>query len=96
MKNYLNLVVALLFIPNINAQIVITGRVINDSNQEPLSDVNIIVVNENIGSATNDNGFFQLELPSEISSFMLEASAVGFSSMTIRSSSSYSEYYQIR
>ena len=82
MKNYLNLVVALLFIPNINAQIVITGRVINDSNQEPLSDVNIIVVNENIGSATNDNGFFQLELPSEISSFMLEASAVGFSSMT--------------
>ena len=82
MKNYLNLVVALLFIPNINAQIVITGRVINDSNQEPLSDVNIVVVNENIGSATNDNGFFQLELPSEISSFMLEASAVGFSSMT--------------
>ena len=82
MKNFINLIVTFLFISNINAQIVITGRVIDDSNQEPLSDINIIVVNENIGSATDDNGFFQLELPSEILSFRLEASAVGFSSMS--------------
>ena len=58
MKNWLSITVLLLFISNINAQIVLTGRVINDSNQEPLSDINIIVVNENIGSATGDNGFF--------------------------------------
>ena len=82
MKNWLSITVLLLFISNINAQIVLTGRVINDSNQEPLSDINIIVVNESIGSATGDNGFFQLELPSEISSFTLEASAVGFASMS--------------
>jgi len=82
MKNWLNITVLFLFISNINAQMVLTGRVINDSNQEPLSDINIIVVNENIGSATDDNGFFQLELPSEISSFTLEASAVGFSSIS--------------
>ena len=81
-KNWLNITVLFLFISNINAQMVLTGRVINDSNQEPLSDINIVVVNENIGSATDDNGFFQLELPSEISSFTLEASAVGFSSMS--------------
>ena len=72
MKNWLNITVLFLFISNINAQMVLTGRVINDSNKEPLSDINIIVVNENIGSATDDNGFFQLELPSEISSFTLK------------------------
>lgn len=81
MKNWLYLIVSFLFISNINAQLVLTGRVINNSNQEPLPDINIIVVNENIGSASDDNGFFQIELPTEISSFMLEASAVGFTSM---------------
>ena len=48
MKNWLNITGLFLFISNINAQMVLTGRVINDSNQEPLSDINIIVVNENI------------------------------------------------
>ena len=47
MKNWLYLIVSFLFISNINAQIVLTGRVINNSNQEPLADINIIVVNEN-------------------------------------------------
>ena len=82
MKNFINLIVTFLFISNINAQTIITGQAINDSNQEPLSDINIIVVNENLGSATDDNGFFQLKLPAEISSFTLEASAVGFSSIS--------------
>ena len=55
---------------------------INDSNKEPLSDVNIVVVDKNIGAATDDNGFFQLKLPNEISSFTLQASAIGFASIS--------------
>ena len=82
MKYCFNLIFIFLFISNINAQVIITGRVINDSNQEPLSDINIIVVNENLGSSTDDNGFFQLKLPAEISSFNLQASGVGFYSIS--------------
>ena len=58
MKNWLNITVLFLFISNINAQMVLTGRVINDSNQEPLSDINIIVVNENIGPQQMTMVFF--------------------------------------
>ena len=43
MKNCLNLIASFLLISTINSQIVINGRVINDSNKEPLSDVNIVV-----------------------------------------------------
>ena len=82
MKNCLNLIASFLLISTINSQIVINGRVINDSNKEPLSDVNIVVVDKNIGAATDDNGFFQLKLPNEISSFTLQASAIGFASIS--------------
>ena len=63
----------------LNAGQVIMGYVINSANQEPLPDVNIVVVNQEIGSSTDSYGFFQIELPELISEIFIEASAVGFS-----------------
>jgi len=58
---------------------VIMGYVINSANQEPLADVNIVVLNQEIGSSTDSYGFFQIELPELISEIFIQASAVGFS-----------------
>ena len=63
----------------LNAGQVIMGYVINSANQEPLPDVNIVVVNQEIGSSTDSYGFFQIELPELISEIFIEATAVGFS-----------------
>ena len=71
----------LLLLSNLNGQKIVTGRIIDSSNKEPLPDINIIVIDENIGSASDDNGFFRIEIPSKISSFSLEASAIGFASV---------------
>ena len=76
-----NIIISLIIISYslLNAGQVIMGYVINSANQEPLPDVNIVVVNQEIGSSTDSYGFFQIELPEFISEIFLEATAVGFS-----------------
>tara|TARA_B110000014_G_scaffold2290_1_gene1723 strand:- start:1288 stop:3741 length:2454 start_codon:yes stop_codon:yes gene_type:complete len=76
-----NIIISLIIISYslLNAGQVIMGYVINSANQEPLPDVNIVVVNQEIGSSTDSYGFFQIELPELISEIFLEATAVGFS-----------------
>ena len=80
-KQIIYLFFLLLLLSNLNGQKIVTGRIIDSSNKEPLPDINIIVIDENIGSASDDNGFFRIEIPSKISSFSLEASAIGFASV---------------
>lgn len=76
-----NIIISLIIISYslLNAGQVIMGYVINSANQEPLPDVNIVVVNQEIGSSTDSYGFFQIELPELISEIFIEATAVGFS-----------------
>ena len=76
-----NIIISLIIISYslLNAGQVIMGYVINSANQEPLPDVNIVVVNQEIGSSTDSYGFFQIELPELISEIFLEATAVGIS-----------------
>ena len=56
-----------LFISNISlAQAVkktITGKVLNGQTNEPLPFANIFVTDKNIGTTSNENGLFKLELP---------------------------------
>lgn len=42
---------------------VITGKVLNGQTNEPLPFANIFVTDKNIGTTTNENGLFKLELP---------------------------------
>jgi iron complex outermembrane recepter protein len=45
------------------AQLAISGRVLDESGREPLVGVNIIVKNTTVGAATDNSGFFSLEVP---------------------------------
>ena len=79
MKIFLILITIFLSVSILSASEVIMGYVINSASQEPLSDVNVIVLNQEVGSSTDSYGYFQIQLPQEFSEVFIEASAVGFS-----------------
>ena len=79
MKKFLILITIFLSVSILSASEVIMGYVINSASQEPLSDVNVIVLNQEVGSSTDSYGYFQIQLPQEFSEVFIEASAVGFS-----------------
>lgn len=56
----------------------LAGKITNIENNNPISDVNILIPELNIGAATDNNGFFKINIPSNIKNFNLEISAVGF------------------
>jgi TonB-linked SusC/RagA family outer membrane protein len=58
----------------------VKGRIVNDKG-EPLAGVSIRVRNSNIGTATDNNGFFQLSVPD--ASSVLEISYVGYNKKTV-------------
>ena len=79
MRKNLLLITIFLSVSILSASEVIMGYVINSASQEPLSDVNVIVLNQEVGSSTDSYGYFQIQLPQEFSEVFIEASAVGFS-----------------
>jgi len=79
MRINLILITIFLSVSILSASEVIMGYVINSASQEPLSDVNVIVLNQEVGSSTDSYGYFQIQLPQEFSEVFIEASAVGFS-----------------
>ena len=79
MRKNLILITIFLSVSILSASEVIMGYVINSASQEPLSDVNVIVLNQEVGSSTDSYGYFQIQLPQEFTEVFIEASAVGFS-----------------
>ena len=55
----------------------LTGRVVDIATQMPLSDVNVSIENENTGSATNSEGFFNITNTSD-TAFDVTISAIGY------------------
>lgn len=71
----------LLFVSNLSAQ---TSGVVKDSlTEKPIPYVNIWVENENIGTTSNENGFFDLALNDNKN---IVFSALGYETKTLRSS----------
>lgn len=61
----------------------IVGQVINEFSQEPLPYVNIGLVNENIGTVSDEQGYFQLEIePGNFKQSSLRFSMIGFETKT--------------
>ncbi len=58
----------------------VRGKIVNDKG-EPLAGVSVRIRNTNIGTTTDNNGFFQMSVPDE--STVLEISYVGYNSTTI-------------
>jgi hypothetical protein len=57
------------------------GQVIDNSNNEPISFVNIGIVGKNIGTVSNKDGKFQLELNDKFNSDTLRISCIGYESL---------------
>ena len=59
----------------------VSGTIVNDNNQLPVSNVNIINLNKVRGTISNDKGFFEIEVSANDT---LHLSLIGFQSIKIR------------
>lgn len=66
-----------LFYLNVNAQQVVSGKII-DAKNNPVDNASIIIQNTKTGSVSNKNGLFTLSLPKDTDSVTIEISSVGF------------------
>ena len=82
MNKYINVALMLLFYSFTYAQSSIIGQVVSKIENEPNSDVNISVLNYNLGSSTDSEGFFQIDLPNNLTDLTIELSAIGYSTIS--------------
>ena len=77
-KTFLFLFAFLLCIPVLNAQYIIQGRIIDALTKEPLPFVNVGVLKKELGTVSNEDGFFFLEVPDVFAKETLRFSMIGF------------------
>lgn len=75
-------IISVFFISNSNAQI-ISGKVI-DTESKPIGFVNIGIVGKNIGTVSDENGDFTLELKDQYDNDTLKFSMIGFISLEFK------------
>ena len=64
-----------------SSRISIYGRVIDAQTKKPIPFANVLVIENNYGSATNDEGYYQIEqIP--FNTYQLRASVIGYNSIT--------------
>ncbi|MDC1460472.1 carboxypeptidase-like regulatory domain-containing protein [Flavobacteriaceae bacterium] len=68
----------LLCIPVLNAQFILQGRIIDALTKEPLPFVNIGILKKELGTVSNEDGFFFLEVPDVFAKETLRFSMIGF------------------
>ena len=77
-KTFLFLFAFLLCIPVLNAQYILQGRIIDALTKEPLPFVNVGVLKKELGTVSNEDGFFFLEVPDVFAEETLRFSMIGF------------------
>lgn len=77
-KTFLFLFAFLLCIPVLNAQYILQGRIIDALTKEPLLFVNVGVLKKELGTVSNEDGFFFLEVPDVFAKETLRFSMIGF------------------
>jgi TonB-linked SusC/RagA family outer membrane protein len=75
------LALLLLVFNSIFAQKTITGKVLNKTGSAPISGASIRVIGTNVGTQTNDDGTFSLNVPKDNS--VLQISVVGFDNIDV-------------
>ena len=78
-----SILISLSFIYSTFAQKSFSGTVISSNLKDPLSYVNIGVLNKDIGTVSNEKGKFELELKEEFLKDSLTFSIIGYRSLTI-------------
>lgn len=74
----LSIVLILILISPSSGQLLISGRVFNQSDRKPIVYTNIGIVNTGIGTISNEDGTFSLQVPEQNSNDTLLFSAIGF------------------
>ena len=77
-KTFLFLFAFLLSIPVLSAQYILQGRIIDALTKEPLPFVNVGVLKKELGTVSNEDGFFFLEVPDVFAKETLRFSMIGF------------------
>lgn len=80
---YLTAIISILIFINSNAQNIIK-QVIDNKNNVPIPYVNIGIVGKNVGTVSDNNGRFQLELDNKYNCDSLRFSSIGYESLNIR------------
>ena len=96
MKNFLLIIAAVLFSSNLFAQqhsFFVKGRVIDATTKSPLQGTSVFAENTTLGTATDQDGNFLLELP--LGGYSLVISYTGFNTQSIRVSHTESNNLQV-
>ena len=83
MKIFQILLLSIIFSTQIHGQL-ITGKIINEKNNEPIEYVNIGIVDMPIGTTTDENGNFRLDFKSQLVENKVRISMIGYKSKTFR------------
>lgn len=68
MKVFLSIIIGFISIIVYSQEKIISGKVLNFENSEPLAYVNIGIKNKTVGTVSNDNGLFKLSLNDKVTS----------------------------
>ena len=77
------LILAIPFAHSQSATVEITGKVKNNKNKKPLVNADVSIVDTNIGTVTNSDGYFSLKFPAEKISNGLKIDLIGFEAVNI-------------
>jgi len=99
---YFLIIMTLCFSFSLSAQItektysVISGYIVDETNEEPLIYANISVPNTNIGMVTNDDGKFMLKIPDSVAVKEITVSHIGYKSFSFLFSKGDVEEIRVR
>ena len=65
----------------LNAQYILQGQVVDAFTKDPLPFVNIGVLKKELGTVSNEDGFFFLEVPDVYATETLRLSMIGFDTL---------------
>lgn len=84
MQNLLFCFLITILAQHVSAQTHIVGTVVKYDSKKPLSFVNVGVIGKDIGTVTDDNGIFILDLTSELDNDSIRISMLGYKAKTFR------------
>ncbi|HAP62311.1 MAG TPA: TonB-dependent receptor, partial [Cytophagales bacterium] len=94
MKKLLTIALTLLLLPAMAQEVVVQGRITDQSTGEPLPGATIQIEGTTVGSVTDLDGRFTLRLPQDVTT-TLEVNYLGYEAFTFTANPSESNYYDI-
>ena len=87
MNNFLSFLALFVFITTSNAQVKLEGKIINANSNEAIPYANIGILNTVVGTISNEDGSFEIQIPEENLTSSIIFSSLGFVPQTIKVSS---------